>query len=64
MARSIFFALIVAAIALAHGTHAEAVKAWEGTLELNPTLGSTIRIQSTTPTKAPSTTPTRARTIC
>ena len=34
MARSICFALIVAAIAFAHGVHAEAVKAWEGTLEL------------------------------
>ncbi len=34
MARSIFLALIVAAIAFAQGTHAEAVKAWEGTLEL------------------------------
>jgi tetratricopeptide (TPR) repeat protein len=29
-----FFALILAAITFAHGVHAEAVKAWEGTLEL------------------------------
>jgi len=34
MARSILLALIVASIAFVHGTHAEAVKAWEGTIEL------------------------------
>lgn len=34
MARSICFALFLAAIALAHGAHAEAVKAWEGIIEL------------------------------
>ncbi len=34
MARSMFFALILAAITLARGANAEAVKAWEGTIEL------------------------------
>ncbi|MBL7647433.1 MAG: DUF5107 domain-containing protein [Candidatus Hydrogenedentes bacterium] len=34
MARSMFFALLLVATTLAHGVHAEAVKAWEGTIEL------------------------------